>query len=137
MKKIAIVLALSLGLISCSDKESASTASSSSVKTLTTIEDYADEMIRIVEELAATFEATTPENSAQQAKKLKEIKARGEKLEKEAESKFGKEAWDKIGEQDKYNSRAEAALQRIFQWIMENASKQDQFAPEFNELMNS
>ncbi len=127
MKRFALVFALSLGMISCSDKSSSSDSSdeSSSSDTtaereLITIEDYTDATVDLFEELADELEATTPANSAKQSKKIMPIVLRMGIIQEEAEAKFGKARWKAVGKSSKVLSRTAPAVFRIKTWSDEN-----------------
>ena len=127
MKRFALVFALSLGMISCSDKSSSSDSSdeSSSSDTtaereLITIEDYTDATVDLFEELADELEATTPENSAKQSKKIMPIVLRIGIIQEEAKAKFGKARWKAAGKSSKVLSRMAPAVFRIKTWADEN-----------------
>lgn len=138
MKKFALIFALSLGMISCSDKSSSS-SDTTSEKQLSTIEEYTEATLDLMEEVADVIESTTPANSAAQAKKLEDVVARANKINKEAEKKFGKAKWDAIGEQPEIKTRVTACVQRIIGWSVQNgtALQNGEFSPSFIQALEN
>lgn len=119
MKKISFI-ALSalpvLGLVSCGEKEAPATpvsteakAETPAAKTLTTAEDYMVAVIETVEALAAAIEATTPENSAAQAKVVSELGKKMVTLIQEAEAK----GFTKTDPSPELNARMSAAQEKM------------------------
>ena len=136
MKKFALIFALSLGMISCSDKSSSS-SDTTSEKQLSTIEDYTEATLALLEETVDVIESTTPANSDKKGEELLAIVTKGEKIEKEAEEKFGKAQWDAVGKSSKVRERMLPAVLRVMTWSEQNAAafKNGEFAPSFMQAM--
>lgn len=130
MKKIAFI-ALStlpvLGLISCGEKE----ATAAPAATVTTADPIVA-LVETMEQLATTLEATTPENSAEQAKKIKEIAAKLPELFAKVAEKGpdAKPSPDVI-------SRGDAAEARIDAWFEANVTNIGSYDPSFREALES
>ena len=91
MKKTSIIALIALplaGLVSCSDKEA--TPAKAEAKALNTAEDYMNAMVDCMNEFASIIDATTAENSADQAKKITALVNKMQKLSKEVEAKVDK-----------------------------------------------
>ena len=134
MKKISLIaLAVipTMGMVSCSDKEEAPAAAAD--KALTTAEDYMNAGADVMTELGDILEATTVENSAEQAKKIQALTARMAQLMKEVEEKGFAEA-EPTGE---IAARMEAAENRLGQWFVKNAENMEKFDPSFLEAMQN
>ncbi len=130
MKKIAFI-ALStlpvLGLISCGEKE----ATAAPAATVTTADPFVA-LTETMEQLATTLEATTPENSAEQAKKLKEIAAKMPELF----AKVAEKGPDAQPSPD-VASRAAAVKARLEAWFEANATNLGSYDPSFMEALES
>ena len=134
MKKISLIaLAVipTMGMVSCSDKEEAPAAAAE--KALTTAEDYMNAGADVMTELGDILDATTVENSAEQAKKIQALTAKMAQLMKEVEEKGFAEA-EPTGE---IAARMEAAENRLGQWFLKNAENMEKFAPSFLEAVQN
>ena len=134
MKKISLIaLAVipTMGMVSCSDKEEAPAAAAD--KALTTAEDYMNAGADVMTELGDILEATTVENSAEQAKKIQALTAKMAQLMKEVEEKGFAEA-EPTGE---IAARMEAAENRFGQWFVKNAENMEKFDPSFLEAIQN
>lgn len=98
-----------------------------------TAEDYQSDCVDLMEEIVAVVEATTPENSAEQAKKIKELAAEMKELEKEVKEK----GLENAPVTPEFKARMEAAGKRIGEWAVKNAGKMDKMDPSFMEALGS
>ena len=132
MKKTSIIALLALplaGLVSCSDKEEA--PAKEEAKALTTAEDYMNAALDCMNEFASIMEATTVENSADQAKKITALVEKMQKLSKEVEAK----GFDKTEPNEAMKAKMEQVGARVGKAIMEKASIMEQLDPSFIEAM--
>ena len=146
MKKTSIIALLALplaGLVSCSDKEEApakeeakaldkeEAPAKEEAKALTTAEDYMNAMVDCMNEFASIIEATTVENSADQAKKITALVEKMQNLRKEVEAK----GFDKTEPNEAMQAKMEQVGARVGKAIMEKAPIMEQLDPSFIEAM--
>lgn len=145
MKKITFIAAAVLpvlSLISCGEKEAPATTESKpaetaapaeTAKTPVTADDYAIALCEAFEELAGVIEATTPANSAEQAKKISELGTKIQTLLQEAEAK-GLTNTEPVAE---LKARMEAAQEKVVNAIISliQSPASDQLAPSFKQAL--
>lgn len=134
MKKTSIIALIALplaGLVSCSDKEA--TPAKAEAKALNTAEDYMNAMVDSMNEFASIIDATTAENSADQAKKITALVNKMQKLSKEVEAK----GFDKTEPNEAMLAKMEQAGTRVGQAIMKKAAIMEQLDPSFIEAMDN
>lgn len=127
-----------LSLISCGEKEAPATTESKpaeTAKTPVTADDYAIALCEAFEELAGVIEATTPANSAEQAKKISELGTKIQTLLQEAEAK-GLTNTEPAAE---LKARMEAAQEKVANAMISliQSPASDQLAPSFEQALKS
>lgn len=118
-----------LSLISCGEKEAPVTTESNPA------DDYAIALCEAFEELAGVIEATTPANSAEQAKKISELGTKIQTLLQEAKAK-GLTNTEPAAE---LKARLEAAQEKVANAMISliQSPASDQLAPSFEQALKS